>query len=234
MNNPQAQLPLDIRLPEDGCFERFVAGGNEQLLTLLRDFPVAGSAAHPLLLWGARGCGKTHLLQAACRDVAAAGSRYVYLPLDGSLSLAPEVLQDLGHLPLVVLDDLDRRVPDAAWSEALFRLFNEVQDAGGRLLLSARQPPRGLVTPLADLATRLARCLVVEVSPLGGEDALLLFRRRAEERGLQVGDEVAGYLMRRGPRETGALLGLLDQLDRAALAAQRRLTVPFIKETLGW
>jgi DnaA-homolog protein len=31
----------------------------------------------------------------------------------------------------------------------------------------------------------------------------------------------------------GALYELLDTLDKAALAAQRRLTIPFIREVLG-
>ena len=30
------------------------------------------------------------------------------------------------------------------------------------------------------------------------------------------------------------LFDLLDELDKASLQAQRKLTIPFLKETLGW
>ena len=40
------------------------------------------------------------------------------------------------------------------------------------------------------------------------------------------------WLQRRFPRDMRRLYELLDTLDEAALAAQRRLTVPFIREVL--
>jgi DnaA family protein len=46
-------------------------------------------------------------------------------------------------------------------------------------------------------------------------------------------DETASYLLRRLPRDMPALFDLLDQLDEASLAAQRKLTVPFVKSVLG-
>jgi DnaA family protein len=41
------------------------------------------------------------------------------------------------------------------------------------------------------------------------------------------------YLQRRFRRDLPTLWGLLDAIDSAALQAQRRLTVPFIREVLG-
>jgi DnaA family protein len=57
---------------------------------------------------------------------------------------------------------------------------------------------------------------------------------RAEKRGLVMADDVAGYIMRRAPRRLGDLLGILDILDENSLQAQRRLTIPFVKEVMGW
>jgi DnaA family protein len=59
-----------------------------------------------------------------------------------------------------------------------------------------------------------------------------LLRRRAEARGLQLDDGVLDYLFRRVGRDLGNLTALLDRLDRASLAAQRRLTVPFLRQIL--
>ena len=56
---------------------------------------------------------------------------------------------------------------------------------------------------------------------------------RAQQRGFDLPDETARYLQRRLPRDMRSLFAVLDELDSAALAAQRRLTVPFIKDVLA-
>ena len=55
---------------------------------------------------------------------------------------------------------------------------------------------------------------------------------RAAYRGFDLPDEVGSYLFRRYPRDLEYLMHVLEALDVASLAAQRRLTVPFIKKVL--
>ena len=55
---------------------------------------------------------------------------------------------------------------------------------------------------------------------------------RARVRGFELPDETLQWLQRRFPRDMASLYELLDTLDEAALTAQRRLTVPFIREVL--
>ena len=57
-------------------------------------------------------------------------------------------------------------------------------------------------------------------------------RSRAAQRGLELPEETAEYLLRRMPRDLASLYGVLDKLDEASLMAQRRLTVPFIRDVL--
>jgi DnaA family protein len=52
-------------------------------------------------------------------------------------------------------------------------------------------------------------------------------------RGFDLPEETLRWLQRRYPRDMHKLYELLDTLDEAALVAQRRLTVPFIREVLG-
>ncbi len=56
---------------------------------------------------------------------------------------------------------------------------------------------------------------------------------RARLRGLELPLETWQWLQRRLPRDMRTLYQVLDTLDEASLAAQRRLTVPFIREVLG-
>ena len=55
---------------------------------------------------------------------------------------------------------------------------------------------------------------------------------RAQWRGLELPDETARYMLTRVDRRARALFDLLDKLDRQALAAQKKLTVPFVKSVL--
>jgi DnaA family protein len=67
---------------------------------------------------------------------------------------------------------------------------------------------------------------------LHDEELLAALQLRAQWRGLELSHEAAGFLLRRVTREAAALFELLDVADQAALAAQRKLTVPFLKSVL--
>ena len=56
---------------------------------------------------------------------------------------------------------------------------------------------------------------------------------RAERRGLELPEETLGFLTRRAPRDFATLCRMLDALDIESLAAQRRLTVPFVRDWLA-
>jgi DnaA family protein len=86
---------------------------------------------------------------------------------------------------------------------------------------------------LPDLKSRLGWGPVFQLATLSDRDKQAALQMRARRRGLELGNEVAEYLLRRCPRDMDSLFSLLNQLDRASLVAQRRLTIPFVRELLG-
>ena len=76
----------------------------------------------------------------------------------------------------------------------------------------------------------MAAGLALQLKPLDEAGRTQVLRLRARNRGLELPDETAAFLLRHYPRDLRSLCGLLDTLDTASLAAQRRLTVPFIKD----
>jgi DnaA-homolog protein len=212
-------------------FETYHEGANGAAVAGLSQL-VHGSAQAPLWIHGPAGVGKSHLLQAACALAGKRGLTSAYLPFAASAELVPGMLIGLEQLDLVALDDVDAIAGQPAWEQGLFTLYNELLEPGGRLLCSAREPPAGVAFALPDLASRLSACVVHRLQPLAEHDQGLALRRRAEHRGLELPDETLSYLTRRAPRDFAALCRLLDELDTEALAAQRRLTVPFVREVL--
>ena len=132
-----AQLPLALTLADHASFATFVVGDNDATVQHVR--AVAGGAGETLWLWGAAGCGKSHLLQAACRAAAADGSRAMYVALG---SAHPDLLVGLESLDLLALDDVDAVAGNTAWEGPLFGILNEfLSRRGGLLLAAAVSPP---------------------------------------------------------------------------------------------
>jgi len=222
------QLALGVRLRADAIFESFASGLNGELIAALRE---GGSV--PLWLWGSEGSGKTHLLQAVCAAAAGdtgAGAAAAYFPLERSLALPPAALAGFENCRVLCLDDVD--AGDLQWEQALFRLFNEAAELGTRLIFAARAAPRGIDWSLEDWRSRAAACVVYQLRDLDDAGRLEALRLRAVQRGLQLPPETADYLLRRMPRDLPSLFEILDHLDEASLVAQRRLTVPFIRDAL--
>ncbi len=217
------QLPLRLTLRDSATFDNFVDSGNELALQAL-----CQGRDDSIYLWGPPACGKSHLLQAACH---AAREGAMYLPLT-ALATGPELFTGLESRPVVAIDDLDVIAGDAALETALFHLYNRIRERGGRLLLAASRSPAALGMTLPDLVTRLGWGLVFRLHPLDDDGRRRALQLRAERRGFDLPDEVADYLLRRHARDMNSLFALLDRLDEASLAAQRRLTIPFVRALL--
>lgn len=230
------QLPLGVRLRDDATFANFYPGANAAALGYVERLcePDAGWTESLIYLWGGEGVGRSHLLQAACIRFEQRRELAIYLPLAEVAEYGPALLDNLEQSELVCLDDLEAIAGRADWEEALFHLFNRLRDCGRRLLLSASVPPRELPIKLPDLKSRLTLALVFQLQGLSDEDKLRALQLRASRRGLHLTDEVGRFILTRGSRSMAALFELLDKLDQASLQAQRRLTIPFLKETLGW
>ena len=87
---------------------------------------------------------------------------------------------------------------------------------------------------LPDLASRLGWGLVFQLQPLDDAGKQEVLKLRAAQRGLQLTDEVARYILSRGARGMGELFAALETLDQASLRDQHRLTIPFVKREMGW
>ena len=223
------QMALPLRLADHAVFASYFAAGNETLVAMLTDL-AGGGAAQGCWIWGAPATGKTHLLQAACEM---AGDRSVYVPLRMLGAAGPDVLEGLASRDLICLDDIDQVAGDAGWEAALFALCNEVLDAGRALVVAAAMSPRECPIVLPDLQSRLARLAAFKVHELDDDQRILALQLRARHRGLELPDDTASYLLSRNRRDMASLYELLDRLDLEALRAQRRLTIPFVREVLG-
>lgn len=224
-NHPQ--LPLRIGLRDSATFANFYPGDNAAACHALQQ------GNEPFVyLWGPEGSGKSHLLQAACHEVTESGGSAIYLALGEEEGMVPQMLEGMEQMSLVCLDNLEVVAGEPNWEQAMFHLYNRLRDSGNRLLAAGNAAPAGLGVKLPDLVSRLGWGPVFQLQPLSDEGKTEALQRRAANRGMQMPPEVASYLMQRAPRDMHALFALLDRLDEVSLAAQRKLTIPFVREII--
>lgn len=225
------QLTLRFGWGEGFGFDNYYALGNEAALHCVRELSAVGGEQF-VYLWGAPGSGKSHLLQAACQAGAQSGATVAYLPLQELREFGPGVFEGLEQMALVCLDDVQLVAGQAEWEDALFHLYNRLRETGSRLLVTATASPLALGIKLADLRSRLAWGPVFQLAGLDDSARVEALRLHAAARGFDLPDEVAEFLMRRAARDMNSLYRLLDKLDQASLAQQRKLTIPFVRQFL--
>ncbi|WP_455365323.1 DnaA regulatory inactivator Hda [Kaarinaea lacus] len=227
----QQQIPLGFTFSNEVSFDTFVAGDNGEAVTAIQNLTQKGNE-HYIYIWGAKGTGKSHLMQSICQQFTASQQAVAYLSLRDRKQYSPAILDGLEKLSLVCVDDVQEIVSDPAWEEALFHFYNRMRDGSIPLLVSGSKPASQLSLKLADLKSRLGWGLIFQIKMLNDHQKLLALQKRAVLRGMELNDEAGRYLLTRYSREMGDLLQLLDKLDKASLSEQRRLTIPFIRDCI--
>ena len=215
------QLTFELVPPESPSFDNFLCGDNRELQSALERVARGELGETSIVLWGAPGAGKSHLLQAVVQAAERAGrsARFVRTPC-----LAPAEAPGLGAL--VAVDDVDRADADA--QGRLFTLYNGLAGTGGQLVVALEAPPARL--PLRpDLRTRLGHGLVYEVMPLRDADKPAALAHYASTRGFRLDAAVIDYLLAHYRRDMPSLLAMLASVDRYSLATRRPVSLALVR-----
>jgi len=233
------QYPLlALKFPDDETFASFYPGQNATLLTQLKN-SVVGSGEPVLYMWGESGSGRSHLLHALCSEVDERGDSVAYIPLHHHRGMSLDIFENMESMTLLCIDNIDAIAGNKKWEKALFDFYNRWVDCkeqraqGASLILCANNLPKQIGIELKDLVSRLEWGACYRLEPLNDEEKLGALQLRAGLKGMKLPVDVGRFLLNRLSREMDLLLNTLDRLDNASLEAQRKLTIPFVKEVLG-
>ena len=224
-----AQFPLSLAMSRGRRFENFEATpDNAEAVDAVRRIAVERTPER-VLIAGDAGSGKSHLLEAASAAASAGGDAVGFVPMREWCSQRVDAVRSLGRGGLLCIDDIDAIAGDRGWEEALLALVEASASRPTRVLVSAGASPSRIPFALADLRSRLSAATVYRLRELDDESRARALRRHASGRGIEIPDDVVGYVLARHRRDMPSLLALLDRLDYHSMAHQRRLTVPFVR-----
>ena len=229
MSPVKQQIPLRIGLEDEAQFDNFYSGegDNLKLLHYLQE-------ANPdlLYLFGKPASGVSHLLIALTKRAEALGDKVQYVPLKDLAGAPAEMLQQLEHLDLLCIDDIELVIGDVSWQQEVFHLFNRARQEGTRIVFGGHSTPTDLKIDLADLKSRVLAGQTWAVQELSDEEKLSALKSRAALRGFNLSDRVANYLLGHRQRDMSTLMGYLNKLERLSLEEKKLVSWPLVKRLI--
>ncbi|MFI3156515.1 MAG: DnaA regulatory inactivator Hda [Methylococcaceae bacterium] len=225
------QLPLHFEFRANQTFNDFFPGANREIVTHLQRC-IAGQGEQQIFLWGKSGLGKSHLLQACCHQAQKQNLSSFYFDLSNAGLPNPSLLNGLDEYDVVCFDNIECIAGNGAWELAFFNFFNRHRDCGHKLILSANSAPNDIAIQLPDLRTRLNWGLTLKIQPLTDSDRITALIFKADQMGFEIAPQAGRFLLAHYDRDLASLWALLEKLDKASLAAKRKLTIPFLKQIL--
>jgi chromosomal replication initiator protein len=188
-------------------FDRFVVGANNQL-AVAASRAVADKPArmyNPLFLYGGVGLGKTHLMHAIAHQLLASDPqrRISYISSEQFMNeLVTSIRQGstaafrsrYREMDLLLVDDTHFLEGKESTQEEFFHTFNALYDAQRQIVLTSDRPPKEMARLEERLVSRFEWGLVVDIRPPDFETRMAILRKKADDDGLRIDDEVIDFI----------------------------------------
>ncbi len=244
-DSPSRQYIIQFPARPEYRFSNFIVSkGSRFALSCARDICSGDPVPYQsLYLSGASGLGKTHLLMSIGNHLAETSSSakalYVHCrDLIKSLNRGDSGLPgNLGtpgsEIDFLLLDDIDRITAHPAAQEALYRIYNQTLEQGGKMVFAGRTPADQLEKTESFLTSRFRWGMTAELLPMDDGATAQLIQKLAEDLGLDIPDKVITYLLSRIPRDFQSVRNAVTRINEESLRQKYKVTLPLVKTALG-
>lgn len=245
---PEARTPPKFAttgLNGDYTFENLVLGPANRLAYAAAQAVASrpGQTYNPLFVHGPVGMGKTHLLQAICHQVAQVqpGCRAEYVLTENLVhalgaSASPGALETLRNrirqADVLVVDNVHLLAEHDSAQEEFFTLFNALYNQHKQIVVSSSASPMTMEGMREALLSRFKWGLIVELEPPTPEMKLGIIRRKSEQTGFVLPEEVQTFLSENVTGNIRELEGALMKLMGYTSLLNQSLDVSIAKQVL--
>lgn len=225
------QTVLPTQVSDEASLDNFNPTQNGMLVAELKKLLKNQREKRVVYLWGEKGSGKSHLLNACCHAKQRSGEPFQFLSL-GQVTSILDLRDQIDSGTLVCLDDIQNIRGLHEVQDQVLGLYEKVTSTSGSIIASGSAPLDQVSLELDDLKSRLSSGGAYNLRGLNDREKVGALKIRAKNRGFVLEDNVIAFIMTHYRRDTSSLFALLDKLDAASLQAQRKITIPFIRALL--
>ncbi|MFL6247473.1 MAG: chromosomal replication initiator protein DnaA [Thermoanaerobaculia bacterium] len=226
-------------------FDSFVVGSSNQLAYAASKSIAENPSGsfNPLFIYGGAGLGKTHLIQAIGQQIRQSRPtlKIVYMSAEAFVT---EVIAAIRYdkmqpfrdryrsIDALLLDDIQSIAGKERTQEEFFHTFNALYEAQKQIVFTSDRPPKEIPTLEERLRSRFEWGLTADIQPPDLETKAAIIRKKAEDKGLQVSQEVALFIAERVRSNVRELEGHLNKVTAFASMVGKSITVDVVKEAL--
>ncbi len=227
-------------------FENFIVGSSN---TLAYAACVAVSKKpavlyNPLFIYGPSGLGKTHLLYAIINTMSERfpKSRIVYVKGETftnqliesiTYKTTGEFRQKFRKADVLLIDDVQFIAGKVAVQEEIFHTFNELYEAGKQIIFTSDRPPKD-INPLEDrIKSRFEQGLIVDIQPPDLELRIAILKRKTQEMGIVVPNEVLSFLGDKLDSNIRQIEGIIKKLRAFCQLNNSQITLELARNSIN-
>ena len=237
---------VDSQLNDSYTFERFIEGDCNQLARgaawAISQEPGA-TQFNPFLIYGGVGLGKTHLIQAIGNHVeqSPGPETVLYVSSERFTTEFVRAIQNnrinefsmfYRQIDLLIVDDVQFFGGKEKTQEEFFHIFNALHQAGKQIVLSADRAPREIDGIEERLLSRFQWGLSADVQPPELETRIAILRRKAEDDGIELPQEIIEFMAHNIKSNIRELEGALIRLMAHATLHSRDMDLSLAKDVL--
>ncbi|HUI31486.1 MAG TPA: chromosomal replication initiator protein DnaA [Candidatus Acidoferrales bacterium] len=227
-------------------FENFIKGDSNQFARAaayaVANNP-AGTSFNPLVVYGGVGLGKTHLIQAIGNFAQQSGKaeRVLYVSSERfTVDFVDAIQKDKANefsnfyrsMDILIVDDIQFFAGKEKTQDTFFHTFNALHQSGKQIVLSSDRPPKELKGVDDRLVSRFTWGLTVDIQPPDLETRIAILRKKSEDDGIQIPDDVIEYVAANVTSNIRELEGCLISILAKASLNNREINVELGKEVI--
>ncbi len=234
-----------IPMNERYTFETFVTGPSNQLAAAAAQTVAEnpGMAYNPLFVFGRVGLGKTHLIQAIGHHVVKRNpnARVQYQTTEQFVNdvihgIRFEHMDEIRSIyracDLLIIDDIQFIAGKEACQAEFFHTFNSLYDARKQVVITSDKLPHEIKDLEERVRTRFQWGLIVDLQPPELETRIAIVKKKADNDGVHLSDEVAMFIAQAVRSNVRELEGCLIRVSAYASLAKQPITVELAKQVL--
>src|SRR6266446_3820135 len=218
-------VAIDPSLNSKYTFESFVVGSCNQFAhaASLAVAESPGKTYNPLYLYGGVGLGKTHLMH-ACGHAIKQRNPHLHVSYLSSERFMNELINSIRYdktqgfrekyrsVDVLLIDDIQFMAGKERTQEEFFHTFNTLYEQQKQIVISSDCPPREIPTLEERLHSRFEWGLIADIEPPDLETKVAILKRKAENMGVAIPDEVALIIASRVKNNIRELEGSLVRI----------------------